>query len=204
MNRKHVLPLLLFLAAALAATSAGAEVHHFTVDPNHSQVGFKVRHLLANVPGRFDDFSGSVWFDPEDIAGTLKIEGTVQTVSIDTDNEKRDNHLRSADFFECEMYPEMMLVSKDAKQKGDSYVVVADLTIRDVTKEVKLHVDVSGVMTSPFTGTPTTGMEIQGTVNRKDFGMIWNKALDAGGFVLGDEVNLQIQLEATQMPETDA
>ena len=201
MNRKLSLPLLFSALAMFLATSAGAEVHHFTVDAAHSQVGFKVRHLVAKTPGRFNDFAGAVWMDPENIEGTLKIEGTVQTASINTDNEKRDGHLKSADFFDVENHPEMTLVSKKVKKKGDSYQVLFDLTIRGTTQEVPMTVDVAGVMTNPFTSTPTTGIEVTGKVNRKEFGMVWNKALDAGGFVLGDDVHIEIQLEATAMPD---
>jgi polyisoprenoid-binding protein YceI len=196
MNRKLFAPVLL-AGLALWSGSAAAEVHQFQVDPVHSEVGFKVRHLLAKTPGRFNDFEGRVWMDPEKVEETLKIEGTVQTASVYTANEDRDKHLRSPDFFDVEKHPQMTLVTKSVSKDGDAYRVLADVTMLGVTREVELVVDVAGVMTNPFSGTPTTGLEIEGTVNRKDFGMVWNKALDAGGFILGDDVELEIQLEAT-------
>ena len=196
------------LIAGLAALAivvpsfAAAEVHEFTVDPSHSQVGFKIRHLVAKVPGSFQTFSGMVWMDPENIEGTLKLEGKVETASVYTANEDRDNHLRSPDFFNVEKHPEMTLVSKSVKkQDDDEYLVTADFTMLGVTKEIELEVEYGGVTPNPFTGTPTTGLEIEAEIDRKEYGMVWNKALDAGGVVLGDEVKMQIQLEATVMVE---
>ena len=153
----------LALALPVAAT---AEVHHFAVDPVHSQVGFKARHLVATTPGRFDDFTGSIWLDPDNIAGTFKLEATVQSVEF----------------------------------KDGLYYVVGDLTMRGVTKEVALEAEYNGITTNPFTGTPTIGMEFEGKVNRKDFGMEWNKTLDAGGVVLGDEIKIVVSVEATVPP----
>jgi polyisoprenoid-binding protein YceI len=185
------------LVLLLPAIALG-DVHEFQVDPVHSQVGFKVRHFVSNVPGRFDEFSGTVWLDPENVAETLKFSGTVGAASIDTDNEKRDGHLRSADFFEVEKYPEITLVSKSVKKEGDDeYLVLADLTLRGVKKTIELEVEHGGVTTNPFTGTPTTGLEIKGEIDRKDYGMVWNKTLDAGGVMLSDEVRIEIELEAT-------
>jgi polyisoprenoid-binding protein YceI len=185
------------LAASAFAVTATAEVHQFQVDTVHSNVGFKVRHLAGKTPGQFNEFSGSVWLDPEKPGQTLKLEGVIQAASIDTDNDKRDNHLRSADFFDVENFPEIEVVSKSVKKDGDGLIVLADVTMRGVTKEVKFAADLGGVMTNPFTGTPTTGVELTGKLDRKDFGIVWNKALDAGGFLLGDDVQIVVQLEAT-------
>jgi polyisoprenoid-binding protein YceI len=193
-----------FIAAAafaLSAQSATAEVHQFSVDSVHSQVGFRVRHLAGKTPGHFNEFEGTVWLDPENVEGTLKIEGIIKATSIDTSNEKRDGHLRSADFFDVENHPEIRFVSKSVRKQGEDLLMVADLTIRGATHEVKLEVDLGGVMTNPFTNTPTTGVGLEGKVNRKDFGIVWNKTLDAGGLLLGEEVELEVQLEATSMPE---
>jgi len=196
-------PLLVAGLALLVPALALGEVHQFNVDPNHSEVGFKVRHLVANVPGRFDEFSGVVWFDPDNIAKTLKFSGTVVTASIDTNNADRDGHLQSADFFEVDAYPEMTIESKSVKKTDDDeFEVQAELTLRGVTKTVELEVEYNGIITNPFTGTPTTGLEITGKINRKDFGMIWNKALDAGGVVLSDEVKFEINIEATVPKES--
>jgi polyisoprenoid-binding protein YceI len=187
-----------FAALAIAVpTLAWGEVHSFEVDPVHSEVAFRVRHLMAKSQGRFNDFAGTVWLDPADVAGTLKIEGKVQVASIDTRNEKRDGHLKSADFFEVEKYPEMTLLTKSVKKQGEKIIATAQVTIRGVTKPVDFEIDYSGVGTNPFTGTPTTGLELSGRLNRKDFGMMWNKALDTGGFVLDDVVEVTILLEAS-------
>lgn len=188
------------LAFALPAAAA-AEVHHFTVDPVHSEIGFKARHLVATTPGRFDEFEASVWLDPDNIAGTLKLEATIQAASVNTNNEKRDGHLQSADFFDVENHPELTFVSTGVKFEDGLYYVVGDLTMRGVTKEVALEAEYNGITTNPFTGTPTIGMEFEGKVNRKDFGMEWNKTLDAGGVVLGNEIRILISIEATVPPE---
>jgi len=191
-------PLLIASLALLVPALAIAEVHHFKVDPSHSEVGFKIRHLVSKVPGRFDEFSGAVSLDPDNVGKTLEFTGTVMTASIDTNNADRDGHLRSPDFFEVEAYPEMTIVSKSVKKTDDDeFDVKAELTMRGVTKTVELEVEFSGTTTNPFTGTPTIGLEIKGEIDRKDFGMIWNKSLDAGGVVLSDEVKFEINIEAT-------
>ena len=120
---------------------------------------------------------------------------------MNTDNEKRDGHLRSADFFDVENHPEMTFVSKSVKFDKGFYYLVGDLTLRGVTKEVALEAEFNGVATNPFTGTPTIGMELEGKINRKDFGKVWNKTLDAGGVVLGDEIKIVVNIEATVPPE---
>jgi polyisoprenoid-binding protein YceI len=167
-------------------------------------VGFKIRHLMGKTPGSFGDFSGTVTLDPENVASTLAVQGTVATASIDTNNEKRDNHLRSADFFDAEKNPEITFVSKSVKQDGDRMLVLADLTIHGVTQEVQMEAEFAGVMTNPFTGTPTIGLDLAGTVDRKEFGIVWNKTLDAGGLMLGDEVQIEVHLEATVPPSEQA
>lgn len=186
------------LALAVALPSlAFAETHHFMVDNVHSEVGFKVRHLVAKTPGVFDEYEGEVWLDPDDIAGTLKLSATIQAASVNTRNEQRDNHLRSADFFEVETHPEITFESKSVKQKGDLYLVTGAITMKGVTKDIVLEAEFGGVATNPFTGTPVIGLDLEGKLNRKDFNIEWNKALDAGGFVLSDDVELEIHLEAT-------
>lgn len=200
---KKFLPSLagLAIAALLLPSLATAETHTFQVDPVHSQVGFKVRHLVAKTAGRFNDFSASVSVDPANVAGTLSLKATVQVASINTENEDRDKHLRSADFFNAEEFPTLTFVSKSVKDKGDNmYAVTGDITIRGVTKPVTLDVEFLGTETNPFTKTPTTGLDITGSVNRQDFGMKWNKTLDSGGLILGDTVQLDIHVEATVPP----
>jgi len=197
-------PSLLAAAAAFALSVpvASAEVQVFIVDPAHSEVGFNVRHLVSKVPGRFDEYEGTVAMDPKAIESTMKIDAKIKTASINTGVEKRDNHLRSADFFEAEKYPEITFVSKKVAKKDNLYSVTGDITIRGVTKEVVLDAEVLAISTNPFTKMPSAGLEITGKVNRKDFGINWNKTLDEGGVVLGDDVNLVVRLE-TNVPAKD-
>ena len=191
---------LLFLASS-TPSPAPAETHAYAIDPVHSEVGFRIRHLVARTTGRFDEFQGTAWVDPSDVAGTLRIEGEVATASVNTHNEKRDKHLKSADFFDVENHGEMVFASREVRADGGDYEVTADLTIRGVTKSVVFNAEIVGFMTNPFTGTPSTGIDLTGKIDRKDFGMSWNKALDAGGVVLGDEVRITIHLEATVPPQ---
>jgi polyisoprenoid-binding protein YceI len=186
----------LFALALMQASLAWSAVQTFEVDPVHSEVGFTVRHIVAKVPGRFSSFKGSVSMDPAAIESTLKIQGQVDAASVDTGVEDRDKHLRSADFFDVEKHPQITFTSKKAAKKGDKYAVTGDLAMHGVTKEVTLDAEVLGVTTNPFSKMPSAGMELTGTINRKDFGINWNKALDTGGFILGDDVSIVIRLEA--------
>lgn len=191
-----------FFVAAFAAlaivgpATSRAEVQEFVVDQAHSELGFTVRHIVAKVPGRFDDFSGKVWMDPNAIESTLKVEGSAKTTSIDTGIADRDKHLRTPDFFDVEKFPELTFKSKSVAKSGNNYAVTGDLTMHGVTKEVTLATEILGVSANPFTKMPTAGLELTGKVNRKDFGINWNKTLDNGGLLLSDEVNLLIRLEA--------
>jgi len=181
------------LAAVVAAPAAAQD---YTVDPAHSNVGFKVRHILTRLPGRFKEFSGSFSFDP---AAPEKAHGTftAKAASIDTNMEKRDAHLRSQDFFWAEKYPELTLVVKRLvpdKVKG-TFKAEADITIRGVTKPVELSVEYLGSEKEPWAGTPVVSLEAHAKINRKDFGLNWNKALQSGGVLVGDEVELILSVE---------
>ncbi|HMB69928.1 MAG TPA: YceI family protein [bacterium] len=188
-------------AVLLLPGLASADTQTFDVDPVHSQVGFKVRHLVARVPGHFGDFNGTISLDPDDVAGTLSVEATVQTASVDTGNDDRDKHLRSEDFFHAEEHPEITFVSKSVEDQGDNvYTVTGDLSMRGVTKSVTLQAEYFGTEKNPFTGTPTAGMDLTGKVNRQDFGIQWNKTLDSGGLILGDTVLIEVHVEATVPP----
>jgi polyisoprenoid-binding protein YceI len=198
MSRVRSTVLGLVVAVLLLPLPARSGTRVFSVDPVHSQVGFKVRHLVSKVAGEFENFTANVTLDPDDVAGTLKLEANIETASISTDNERRDQHLRSDDFFNAEKYPQIRFVSKSVEAAGgDKYRVTGDLTIRNVTKEVTLDVEYFGTTTNPFTGTPTTGLDVTGEINRQDFGVSWNKTLDSGGVMLSDMVDLDIHVEAT-------
>lgn len=184
-----------FLTALVLVLGFGTVAAQGTygIDTAHSSVGFKVRHLVSKVSGGFNDFDGTIVADFGHLDSS-SVEFTIQATSIDTKNEKRDGHLRSADFFDVEKYPEISFKSsKITKIDGDSYAVTGTLTMHGVSKETILTVDYLGEMTAM--GGTRAGYELTTTINRKDFEISWNRALDAGGFVLGDDVEININLE---------
>jgi polyisoprenoid-binding protein YceI len=183
---------LLLVIPALAA----AAVEKFNVDPVHSDVAFAVRHFVSKTPGRFNQFEGTVLLDPADPT-TMQVEGKVMTASVNTNNEKRDGHLKSPDFFDVEKHPEIVFKSKKVTKAGDQYKLTGDLTMHGVTKEITLD------MTPPLFGPDSwggvrAGLEATGKIDRKDFGIVWNKALDQGGTMLGDDVHLTLRIEAVK------
>ena len=194
----------LTLGALVFALSAGtiAAQSTYGIDTVHSSVGFKVRHLVSNVTGEFTEFDGTITADFQKLDNS-SVEFVIQTASIDTRNEKRDGHLRSADFFDAEKYPEITFTSsKITKIDSDSYAVAGILSMHGVNNPVVLTVDFLGEMTAM--GGTRAGFEVSTTINRQDFGVSWNRTLDQGGFVLGDDVEVTINLEAVkQEPTTD-
>jgi polyisoprenoid-binding protein YceI len=166
----------------------------FNVDPSHTNVGFSVRHMMiTNVRGNFGKVEGSVTYDPANPEAS-KISATVDIASIDTREEKRDEHLRSADFFDVAAHPAMTFESKKITRKGGDLEVVGDLTIRGTTREVKLEVeDITAEHTDPW-GNSRIGASAKGKIKRSDFGMVWNSALEAGGVLVGDEVKISIEV----------
>jgi polyisoprenoid-binding protein YceI len=183
------------LVLVLGFGSAAAE-GTYVIDTVHSNVGFKVRHLVSKVSGEFTDFSGMIVADFEKLDAS-SVEFTVKTASIDTGNEKRDDHLRSADFFDVEKFPEITFKSsKITKIDDDSFAVAGTLTMHGVSREITITVDFLGEMTAM--GGTRAGYELTTTLNRKDYGVSWNRALDAGGFVLGDDVEVNIALEVVK------
>jgi polyisoprenoid-binding protein YceI len=187
----------LFAAAALAAFVAipafAADVYN--VDPSHSEVSFQIRHMVSQVRGRFNDFKGTVNLDPANLPKS-SVEFRVKSTSIDTGLPDRDKHLRGADFFDVEKYPEITFKSTSIKPTGkDTYAVTGDFTMRGVTKQITLPVTLLGSANDPW-GNVRAGFETSTTLNRKDYGMNWNTALDNGGVILGDDVKIAINLEA--------
>ncbi|HLS88449.1 MAG TPA: YceI family protein [Sphingobacteriaceae bacterium] len=169
----------------------------WTVDPTHTQVEFTVRHLISKVRGRFREFDATVTGDIEDLT-SASIQATIKAASVDTNVEDRDNHLRSADFFEVDKFPEITFQSKEIVKNGDNqYTVKGDLTIRGVTKEVELDTTVLGVATDPW-GNKKAALTAEGKVNRKDFGLEWNAVLETGGFLVGDDVVMSIDAQFAQ------
>jgi polyisoprenoid-binding protein YceI len=185
------------LVAALALASSVHAADTYSFDKSHTNVGFQVRHIFTNVSGKFTDFAGTIQIDrakPE--AST--VEFTIQATSIDTSEPRRDQHLRSADFFDVANNPTITFKSTSLKANGkDSWLVTGDLTMHGVTKSVVLPVTVLGEGKDPF-GNEKLGLETALTLNRKDYGLNWNKTLETGGVLVGDEVKVQIAIEANK------
>jgi len=169
----------------------------WTLDPAHSSVEFAVRHMVVStVKGRFADFTVDAQIDIDDITGARGTV-TVQIASVDTREAQRDTHLRSADFFDAEKYPQMTYVVTDVRAAGSDYEIVGDLTIKDITREVVLTTEVSGPVVDPF-GLTRLGISATAKLNRKDFDLTWNVVTEAGGILVGDDVKLSIEAEFTQ------
>jgi polyisoprenoid-binding protein YceI len=180
------------LSAGLLAPAA-AEVSTYEIDPAHTNVTFTIRHLVSEVEGRFREFEGVVKYDPKNVASS-SVEFTVKANSIWTDNEKRDTHLKSDDFFSVEKFPTLSFQSKSVKARGPGKLdVFGNLTIKGVTKAVQFPCTI--VVGQGFKG-EVIGVAGEFDINRKDFGIIWNSNLDKGGTALGDDVHIKIRAEA--------
>ena len=168
----------------------------YKIDPAHSIIGFSIRHLEINwVEGRFKDFAGTIHYDDADVTKS-SVEFAAKVESIDTGIEPRDKHLRTADFFEVAKYPEMTFKSTRVERKGkDRYVLHGDFTLKGVTKQVALPFTITGAI-KDGRGTTRFGIQAQTTINRRDYGITWGKALDAGGLDVGNEVTIRLHLEA--------
>jgi polyisoprenoid-binding protein YceI len=184
-----------------AATPARIPTGRFALDAAHSNVGFSVRHMMiSNVRGQFGKLTGEVSYDPERPEQT-RLSVTVDVASIDTREEKRDAHLRSADFFDAEGHPHMTFVSRQARRRGEGLELVGDLTIRGTTREVTLAIDdITPEHTDPWGGR-RIGATARGKIRRSDFGMRWNAALEAGGVLVGDEVKIEIEAQLVRQSD---
>lgn len=168
----------------------------YQIDPAHTSAQFKVRHMMiANVKGEFDKVSGTVNFDPANPSAST-IEASIQVASVSTRDEQRDAHLKSADFFDVEKFPTITYKSRTVTATGsDSFTVAGDLTIHGVTKEVDLKVEELTEETKDPWGNMRRGATAKTRIHRKDFGMVFNVALEAGGFLVGEDVDLTIDVE---------
>jgi polyisoprenoid-binding protein YceI len=176
-------------------TQTATAVSTLEIDRSHSDVTFQVRHLLSKVRGRFNEFSGTIEFD-ESTPRNSRVDVTIQAASIDTGEADRDRHLRSADFFDVEKYPTLRFVSTSVTPRdGHTYDVAGDLTIHGVTREVVLPAAYLGAASDPWGNTKSV-FEAELTLNRKDFGLTWNAALETGGFLVGDEVKVSLSIQA--------
>lgn len=190
------------IALALPAFAFAAT---WTIDPDHSNVGFKVRHLMvSNVKGSFDKHTGIVEINDKDITKS-KVEVSIDTNSINTNVQKRDEHLRSADFFDVAKYPAMTFVSKKVAKAGkDKLKVTGDLTLHGVTKQVVLDVEGPTKESKDPWGNIRKGATATTKINRKDFGLTWNKSLETGGVLVGDEITINLEVEMIKDKETSA
>ena len=171
----------------------GYVVGTWDIDPTHTEIGFAVRHMMVSkVRGRFTGFSGSYTTAADPADSSVEVE--VDLASVDTGNEQRDGHLRSADFFQVDAHPKMTYRSTGVRRDGDDYIVDGELTVNGVTKAVPLTVEVNGFGPDPYGGT-RSGFSARGEINRKDFGVNWNATLETGGLVVGDKVQIQLEVE---------
>jgi polyisoprenoid-binding protein YceI len=164
------------------------------IDPVHSEAGFSVRHMMVSkVRGRFTKLSGELVTASNPLESRVTAE--IDVTSVDTGAEQRDEHLRSSDFFNAEQYPVMTYRSTGLRRSGDGYVLHGELTLRGVTREVPLTVELNGFGPDPFGGT-RAGFTATGEINRQDFGVSWSAPLEAGGVVVADKVSLHLEIEA--------
>ena len=186
------------LAVLPATAPAPAPPVAYTLDKAHSEVTFRVRHMgISNVSGRFTDFDATIQFDPARLA-SLQTTATIQTASVTTNNERRDGHLKSADFFDVATHPTIRFVSRRVQGvQGPNFQLLGDLTMHGVTKPVLLRGTYLGA-TRDGQGNERIGFEATGTINREDFGMTWNRAVEAGGVLVSKEVQLTINVEASR------
>ncbi len=205
MKRNLRLVAILALLAAAALPLLG-DTETFTFDKAHTLVGFRIRHFVSKVEGRFKDFEGTIWIDRANPSAS-KVELTIQAASIDTASENRDKDLRSENFFDAAKYPTITFKSTKITPKGsDSYDVTGEFTLHGVTKTITVPVKHGGFLSIKGRNgmIEKTGFEINFPLNRKDFGITWNRPLDTGGFMLSDDVDINIQVEANkQMPDQE-
>jgi polyisoprenoid-binding protein YceI len=168
----------------------------WNVDSSHSTVGFVVRHLMVSkVRGHFGTFTGTLTIADDPLASS--VEASAETASITTGDDARDNHLRSADFFDVENFPTITFASTGIDRQGNDYVLHADLTIKGVTRPVDFQLEFDGVTADPWGGT-RAGFSAETEINRKDWGLTWNVAIETGGVVVGEKVKIQLEVEVVK------
>jgi polyisoprenoid-binding protein YceI len=184
--------------------STASTLKAWNVDIAHSGVAFSVRHMvISKVRGRFAKFSGRLELDEKDLTRS-KVDVHIDAASIETGVGDRDNHLRSPDFFDVEKFPELTFQSKRVERVADDrYRVVGDLTIHGVTHEVPLEVEAGGRTKDPW-GNERVGFSARTQIDRRDYGLVWNKAIETGGVVVGDKVDIEIDLEAVRVADQQA
>jgi polyisoprenoid-binding protein YceI len=194
MKRNHTLGALVFALALVAPTSQAATAKNYILDSTHSSANFKVKHLMSKTAGTFKDFTGTFTFDGKD-AKSFKGSFTVKADSIFTNEPKRDDHLKSPDFFDVAKFPTLTFSTTSIKTAGkDKFKMTGDLAIHGITKAVTFDGEFLGTGKDPW-GNEKAGFTATTKINRKDFGLTWNKVLEAGGLLVGEEVEIEIQIE---------
>jgi polyisoprenoid-binding protein YceI len=183
------------LAGLLTTAPAATDTATFNIDKGHSELTFRIRHIMSRVSGTFTDWKGTITGDPAAWSGG-STEIVIQTTSIDTRLEKRDTHLRSPEFFDAAAFPQITFKSSSVVVTGNEVTLKGDLTIRGVTKPVTLTGEYLG--TAGAGAKQRVGFHVTGRINRLDYGLAWNRALEAGGVMLGDDVDLDISIEAVR------
>ncbi|MGI8405004.1 MAG: YceI family protein [Thermomicrobiales bacterium] len=169
----------------------------WAIDANHSTLEFSVKHMMfTTVKGRFEDFTGKILFDSAHVENS-RVDVTIHTGSLNTNTAARDNHLRSAEFFDTANYPLATLRSTSVEGDSDNFVVKGDLTIKGITHPITLKAEYQGSGVNP-SGIMVAGFEAKGTFNRKDFGLAWNQALESGGVLIGEEVKFSLEVQAAE------
>ena len=197
MKLKTLILAVLALTVGLATVdSAGAAI--YTIDSAHSSVGFQIKHLaIAKVNGSFTDFGGTFEYE-KGKAETWSVEATIQLASVDTSNDNRDKHLKNPDFFDVETYPTMTFTSTGVKMESDTEgKLLGNLTMHGVTRAVELDLEFNGAVTDPW-GNDKVGFSAYGEINRKDWGLNFNKTLDTGGLMIGENVKISLEIEAAK------
>ena len=170
----------------------------WAIDPTHSEIGFKVKHMMfTNVSGTFATYDATITTEDDNFENA-NFEFSANIDSISTNNLDRDNHLKSGDFFDADNFPKLTFKASSFTKDGDDYEITGDLSIKEVTKPVKFPVEFSGLMKDPW-GNTKAGLNIYGKINRKDWGLNWNSALETGGVLVGEEVKLNIELQLIKL-----
>jgi polyisoprenoid-binding protein YceI len=197
MPHNQLVPALIIMLVSLLGVGRAFAADVYKTDMEHTLVGFTVRHFAINkVRGKFNEFDGRIAYDETDITRS-SMQGTIKVASIDTDNPKRDDHLRSADFFDAANHPEITFVSKRVEKRNNGHVLIGDLTIRGTTKEVTIPFAITGKIDGPHDKT-IIGFEATLRINRKDFGVAYHRLMDNGGLVVGDTVEIELIGEAIE------
>ena len=174
-----------------------ADPNAYTIDAGHAEIGFKVRHFTVSyVRGNFNEFAGTIRYNPEELADS-GVEVEIVGASIDTDHQQRDEHLRSPDFLDVENHPTLVFKSTKVEKSDDGYTLTGDLTMRGVTKEVSFPFEMVGPITDPL-GLQRIGVEGSLTIDRRDWGLEWSRAMETGGLFVGHEVKIELSAEATR------